>query len=156
MLKISFEFRKGIFFIRLIGNLNNKNYKTKETLLKNLIIENNFKYIVINTINSSIKFFNLISSTIKSKSNITSFFINNFFTYFTNHLGYPTYIVPLVIMPPIPFEPYLVFSIILIKSMGLFLSEKARLVAIIAGSSAWMLTLLGLLAKLEPAFINSS
>ena len=49
MLKISFEFRKGIFFIRLIGNLNNKNYKTKETLLKNLIIENNFKYIVINT-----------------------------------------------------------------------------------------------------------
>ena len=49
MLKISFEFRKGIFFIRLIGDLNNKNYKQKETLLKNLIIENNFKYIVINT-----------------------------------------------------------------------------------------------------------
>ena len=49
MLKISFEFRKGIFFIRLIGNLNNKSYKSKENLLKNLIIQNNFKYIVINT-----------------------------------------------------------------------------------------------------------
>ena len=49
MLKISFEFRKGIFFIRLIGNLNNKNYKQNELLLKNLITENNFKYIVINT-----------------------------------------------------------------------------------------------------------
>ena len=49
MLNISFEFRKGIFFIRLLGDLNNKNYKHKETLLKNLIIENNFKYIVINT-----------------------------------------------------------------------------------------------------------
>ena len=49
MLKINFEFRKGIFFIRLIGNLNNKNYKKKEHLLKNLIVENKFKYIVINT-----------------------------------------------------------------------------------------------------------
>lgn len=49
MLKINFEFRKGIFFIRLIGNLNNKNYKPKDKILKNLIIENKFKYIVINT-----------------------------------------------------------------------------------------------------------
>ncbi|MBQ2872508.1 MAG: STAS domain-containing protein [Bacilli bacterium] len=49
MLKINFEFRKGIFFIRLIGNLNNKNYKEKENMLKDLIIENKFKYIVINT-----------------------------------------------------------------------------------------------------------
>lgn len=49
MLKINFEFRKGIFFIRLIGNLNNKNYQQKENLLKELIIENQFKYIVINT-----------------------------------------------------------------------------------------------------------
>lgn len=49
MLKISFEFRKGIFFIRLIGNLNNKNYIQEENLLKDLIIENKFKYIVINT-----------------------------------------------------------------------------------------------------------
>jgi len=30
MLKINFEFRKGIFFIRLIGNLNNKNNKQNE------------------------------------------------------------------------------------------------------------------------------
>ena len=49
MLKINFEFRKGIFFIRLIGNLNNKNYITKDSFLKELIIENKFKYVVINT-----------------------------------------------------------------------------------------------------------
>lgn len=49
MLKISFEFRKGIFFIRLIGNLNNKNYNSKDKMLKSLITENKFKYIVINT-----------------------------------------------------------------------------------------------------------
>lgn len=49
MLKINFEFRKGIFFIRLIGNLNNKNYFENEKILKDLIIENKFKYIVINT-----------------------------------------------------------------------------------------------------------
>lgn len=49
MLNINFEFRRGIFFIRLIGNLNNKNYKEKEKILKDLIIENKFKYIVINT-----------------------------------------------------------------------------------------------------------
>ena len=49
MLKINFEFRKGIFFIRLIGNLNNKNYQQEEKMLKELIITNKFKYIVINT-----------------------------------------------------------------------------------------------------------
>lgn len=49
MLKINFEFRKGIFFIRLIGNLNKKNYIQKDNFLKDLIIENKFKYIVINT-----------------------------------------------------------------------------------------------------------
>ena len=49
MLRINFEFRKGIFFIRLIGNLNNQNYKKKDKFIKNLIIENRFKYIVINT-----------------------------------------------------------------------------------------------------------
>lgn len=49
MLKINFEFRKGIFFIRLIGNLNNKNYEKDEKMLKELIITNKFKYIVINT-----------------------------------------------------------------------------------------------------------
>lgn len=49
MLKINFEYRKGIFFIRLIGNLNNQNYKQKDKILRNLITENNFKYIVINT-----------------------------------------------------------------------------------------------------------
>lgn len=49
MLKINFEFRKGIFFIRLIGNLNNKNYMKEDLKLKKLIIDNKFKYIVINT-----------------------------------------------------------------------------------------------------------
>lgn len=49
MLRINFEFRKGIFFIRLIGNLNNQNYKKDDIKLKKLIIENKFKYIVINT-----------------------------------------------------------------------------------------------------------
>ena len=49
MLKINFEFRKGIFFIRLIGNLNNRNYKQEDKMLKELIITNKFKYIVINT-----------------------------------------------------------------------------------------------------------
>lgn len=49
MLEISFEFRKGIFFIRLIGDLNNQNYKQEENKLKELITNNKFKYIVINT-----------------------------------------------------------------------------------------------------------
>jgi len=49
MLEINFEFRKGIFFIRLIGNLHNKSYQKEENNLKNLIISNQFKYIVINT-----------------------------------------------------------------------------------------------------------
>ena len=49
MLEINFEFRKGIFFMRLIGNLCNKNYYNKKEQIKNLIIYNQFKYIVINT-----------------------------------------------------------------------------------------------------------
>lgn len=49
MLKINFEFRKGIFFVRLIGNLDNENYLQNEKKLKELIIGNEFKYIVINT-----------------------------------------------------------------------------------------------------------
>lgn len=49
MLKISFEFRKGIFFIRLIGDLNKESYKQVEEELNVLITENKFKYIVVNT-----------------------------------------------------------------------------------------------------------
>ena len=49
MLKISYEFRKGIFFLRLIGDLSNKSYKEKEEEIKELLIDNKFKYIVINT-----------------------------------------------------------------------------------------------------------
>ncbi len=49
MLKINFEFRKGIFFIRLIGNLSKETYNKIETEMNDLIINNKFKYIVINT-----------------------------------------------------------------------------------------------------------
>ena len=48
MLKINFEFRKGIFFIRLIGNMNSKNSKEYEKEIKDLLTLNKFKYIVIN------------------------------------------------------------------------------------------------------------
>lgn len=49
MLKINFEFRKGIFFIRLIGNLNDNSYKDEDIQIENLIVDNKFKYVVINT-----------------------------------------------------------------------------------------------------------
>ncbi len=49
MLKISFEFRKGIFFIRLIGILNKETYRKTAKELEELITKNKFKYIVINT-----------------------------------------------------------------------------------------------------------
>lgn len=49
MLNINYEFRKGIFFIRLIGDLNKESYKEKESELEELILNNKFKYIVINT-----------------------------------------------------------------------------------------------------------
>lgn len=49
MLDINFEFRKGIFFLRFSGTLNKESYKQKEKEIKQLIIENNFEYIVINT-----------------------------------------------------------------------------------------------------------
>ena len=48
MLKINFEFRKGIFFIRIIGNLTTSSSQLKDNLL-NIITENKFKYIVLNT-----------------------------------------------------------------------------------------------------------
>lgn len=49
MLNISFEFRKGIFFVRFIGELNKETYKQKEKELQKLILENKFKYVVVNT-----------------------------------------------------------------------------------------------------------
>lgn len=48
MLKINFEFRKGIFFIRLIGDMNSKTSKTKGKEIKKILTENKFKYVVIN------------------------------------------------------------------------------------------------------------
>lgn len=49
MLNISFEFRKGIFFVRFIGELNKETYKQKEKELQKIILENKFKYVVVNT-----------------------------------------------------------------------------------------------------------
>lgn len=49
MLEINFEFRKGIFFIRLIGNLSKETPIDKINELNKLIIDNKFKYVVINT-----------------------------------------------------------------------------------------------------------
>ena len=49
MLKLCFEFRKGIFFIRLIGDLNKESYLEIEKELNALIVNNKFKYIVVNT-----------------------------------------------------------------------------------------------------------
>ena len=40
------------------------------------------------------------------------------------------------IIPPIPSLPYLVFSKVVFKSISLFLSVKAIVIAIIAGSKA--------------------
>ena len=49
MLKINYEFRKGIFFIRLIGDLNKRNYYKNEKYLYDLINYNGFKNVVLNT-----------------------------------------------------------------------------------------------------------
>lgn len=49
MLDINYEFRKGIFFIRLIGEMNDKNYSNVKEHLEELIKVNKFKYIVLNT-----------------------------------------------------------------------------------------------------------
>ncbi len=48
MLNINFEFRKGIFFVRFIGDLNKESYEQNNNLL-NIINENKFKYVVVNT-----------------------------------------------------------------------------------------------------------
>ena len=77
MLKINFEFRKGIFFIRLIGNMNKHTFKPKEKEIKALLIQNNFKYIVLNVNylkkidNDSLNYFSKIYKiTKKNKSNL--------------------------------------------------------------------------------------
>ena len=49
MLDINFEFRKGIFFVRLIGDLTKDTYGLVSEKLEKLILENKFKYIVVNT-----------------------------------------------------------------------------------------------------------
>jgi len=49
MLNISYEYRKGIFFLRLIGELNQKSYLEQQSLIEEILTINKFKYIVINT-----------------------------------------------------------------------------------------------------------
>ena len=49
MLNINFEFRKGIFFVRLFGDLNRQTYTEKDDYLKELLTQDNFRYIVLNT-----------------------------------------------------------------------------------------------------------
>lgn len=49
MLNINFEFRKGIFFIRLIGDFTKDTIIDKLKNIKALIEYHKFKYIVINT-----------------------------------------------------------------------------------------------------------
>ena len=63
---------------------------------------------------------------------------------------------PLHSIPPIPFGPHFVSFKREIKSILLVLSVNANLVAIIAGSRAWILILLGLEAKFAPDLINPS
>ncbi len=48
MLKIDYEFRKGIFFIRFIGDMNKKTSLKYGKEIKLLLHENRFKYVVIN------------------------------------------------------------------------------------------------------------
>ena len=49
MLSLNYEFRKGIFFLRLIGNLNKETYLIHQPIIEELLITIKFKYIVINT-----------------------------------------------------------------------------------------------------------
>ena len=64
--------------------------------------------------------------------------------------------LPYDIIPPIPSFLHFVFSSKFIKSSSFVFSVNAIDIAIIAGSSACILTFLGLDAKLAPALINSS
>ena len=73
MLKINFEFRKGIFFIRLIGNMNSKNSKIYQREIKELLLSNRFKYIVINVNNLN----SIDGSGINYINNIYNMIISN-------------------------------------------------------------------------------
>ena len=48
MLKMNYEFRKGVLFIRLYGSLDHKNIKKISTNIADLIAEFGLKYIVFN------------------------------------------------------------------------------------------------------------
>ena len=48
MLKVSTEFRKGVFFVRLVGRIDNEGYLTK---INNLVDTIGIRYIVLNLSN---------------------------------------------------------------------------------------------------------
>lgn len=48
MLTLNYEFQKGIFFLRLIGELNEASYLTQQHIIEELLTIIRFKYIVIN------------------------------------------------------------------------------------------------------------
>jgi len=48
MLKINLEFRKGVLFVRLIGNLTRYTYKSLEDYLIPVIKKNGIRYLVYN------------------------------------------------------------------------------------------------------------
>ncbi len=48
MLKMNYEFRKGVLFIRLYGSLNHKNISKISKSIKNLIDDFGLKFIVFN------------------------------------------------------------------------------------------------------------
>ena len=111
---------------------------TKASLTTIFIIHNN-KNIIIYLYYSSPINKDFISPLIIHNLNLFSKIIFNNILYLSYHnysLGNPTYLVPLVIIPPKPSDPYFVLSRILIKSILLFLSEKDNEVATIAGSKA--------------------
>ncbi len=48
MLRINMEFRKGLLFIRLKGELSENNSKRLEQYLNSIVTENGIKYLVLN------------------------------------------------------------------------------------------------------------
>lgn len=62
------EFRKGILFVRLIGNLSDKNCFEVEDALKEVIVEKGVKYVVLNLENVRISTINAYNLIIKYNS----------------------------------------------------------------------------------------
>lgn len=87
MLNLNYEFRRGIFFLRLIGELNEKTYLEQIPIIERLLTINGFKYIVINTnylkkinLHGINCFFDLCNLSKKNSINLVICDKNNFFT----------------------------------------------------------------------------